>query len=91
MAGKRFLVCSGADDKLVPYRCSEPFLAYLKKAAAAFPALNLTVRDNVYPGTGHIFSEQMVKDAVDFIVEAVSELHANPRSKPASTAPTSKW
>ncbi len=33
VAGKRVLACSGADDKLVPYRCSEPFLNFLGRAA----------------------------------------------------------
>jgi len=87
LVGKRFLVCSGADDKLVPYRCSEPFMTYFTKAAEAFPDLKLSVQDNVYPGTGHVFSEQMTKDAVNFIVESISTQFTGRRPGPIHTSP----
>ncbi|POS85778.1 hypothetical protein EPUL_001893, partial [Erysiphe pulchra] len=33
LKNKQILVCSGGDDKLVPYRCSEPFLKFLENAS----------------------------------------------------------
>lgn len=72
VAGKSFLICSGADDKLVPYRCAEPFLNFFKRAATQWSDVGFSVEDNVYPGTGHVFSAEMVRDAVRFIVDAVS-------------------
>jgi len=96
ISGKRFLVCSGADDKLVPYGCSEPLLAYLKTAAKEFPTLNLTIQDNIYPGVGHVFSKEMVTDAVAFVVESVSTLCAErgPEDLPPAVMPgplMGKW
>ncbi|KAG4033879.1 hypothetical protein MFRU_004g03770 [Monilinia fructicola] len=71
--GKRILVCSGADDKLVPYHCSEPFTRFLKAAAAAwYPEGSLYVEDNVYPGVGHAFSEDMLNDAVRFVNDTLA-------------------
>ncbi len=72
MAGKRFLICSGAEDKLVPYSCSEPFLGFFKQAATAWPELDLAIEDNVYPGRGHEFSPEMVDDAVRFVRDVVA-------------------
>ncbi|KAH8902610.1 hypothetical protein BR93DRAFT_981961 [Coniochaeta sp. PMI_546] len=67
--GKKFLICSGADDKLVPYRCSQPFLDWCKDAIRTWYADgNLYVEDNVYAGVGHTFSAEMVKDAIRFVV-----------------------
>lgn len=73
VAGKRFLVCSGGADKLVPYKNGEPFMDVFKKAATMWPDLALTVQDNVYEGIGHQFSTGMVVDAVKFVVETVAD------------------
>lgn len=73
VAGKRFLVCSGGADKLVPYKNSEPFLAVFKKAATTWPDLGVTVQDVVYEGVEHQFSAGMVQDAVKFVVETVAD------------------
>lgn len=71
--GKKFLVCSGGDDKLVPYRCSKPFLDWFKDAARTWYADGgVYVEDNVYAGVGHTFSAEMVKDAVRFVVDVVA-------------------
>ncbi|KAK4242533.1 hypothetical protein C8A03DRAFT_29295 [Achaetomium macrosporum] len=73
LCGKKFLLCSGGDDKLVPYRCSEQFLQWFKQATGAwFKEERVSVDDRVYPGIGHTFSEDMVTDAVAFIVDAVA-------------------
>ncbi|KAL2266277.1 hypothetical protein VTJ83DRAFT_5629 [Remersonia thermophila] len=69
LAGKKLLLCSGGADKLVPYRCSEPFMKWLKRAAASEGVL---VDDRVYPGVGHVFGADMITDAVRFVVDAVA-------------------
>lgn len=80
LKGKRVLVCSGGDDKLVPYHCSEPFLAFLKQVASGwYKDGGVCVEDNVYTGVGHAYSEGMAKDTTRF----VSDLLAS-SGKPAS-------
>ena len=72
--GKRFLLCSGGDDKLVPYRCTKPFVDFFKDAAETwYRDGGVSIEDNVYPGRGHVFSPDMVTDAVRFIVDAVGD------------------
>ncbi|KAH6636798.1 hypothetical protein F5144DRAFT_646342 [Chaetomium tenue] len=74
LQGKKFLLCSGGEDKLVPYRCSEPFLQWFKKAAGSwFKEEDVLVDDRVYPGVGHTFSSDMVTDSVQFVVDAVAD------------------
>lgn len=73
LEGKRFLLCSGGDDRLVPYSCSVPFLDWFKEAAGvSFKEEGIYVEDKVYAGIGHEFSADMVKDAVRFITDAVA-------------------
>jgi predicted esterase len=72
LRGKKFLLCSGGDDKLVPYRCSEPFLQWFKQATAAWYAEEgVSVDNRIYPGVGHEFSPDMVADAVQFVLDVV--------------------
>jgi hypothetical protein len=72
--GKKFLVCSGGDDKLVPYRCSQPFMDWFKDAAKTWYADgNVYVEDNVYAGIGHSFSSEMVQDAIRFVLDVVGD------------------
>jgi len=71
--GKRILVCSGADDKLVPYHCSEPFLQFSKNATTGwYKEGNVYVEDNVYPGVGHAFSDDMLKDTIKFVNDTLA-------------------
>lgn len=71
--GKKFLICSGGSDKLVPYSCAEPFLGWFKEAAGSrFKEEKIEVDDRVYEGIGHQFSAEMVDDAVRFVVDAVA-------------------
>ena len=72
IAGKKFLICSGGSDKLVPYRCSEEFLNFFKKASESWTDIDFSVENNVYSGTGHVFSADMVKDSLRFICNAVA-------------------
>ncbi|KAK0635157.1 hypothetical protein B0T17DRAFT_612069 [Bombardia bombarda] len=75
---KRFLLCSGGDDKLVPYQCSEPFLQWFIPATESlFKEENISVDDRVYPGIGHTFSAGMVRDAVQFVTEVVASADSN--------------
>ncbi|OLN86453.1 hypothetical protein CCHL11_06412 [Colletotrichum chlorophyti] len=73
ITGKRFLVCSGAEDKLVPYAASEAFVEVLREAAGTWYAdAALVVENRVYEGVGHEFSAGMVEDACRFLLDAVS-------------------
>lgn len=81
--GKSILVCSGGVDKLVPYRCSEPFLAFLKNAVEDwYKDGGVVVDDRVYEGIGHKFSDKMLDDAVGFISSIVAR--NSPVSKSSS-------
>ena len=71
--GKRFLICSGEVDKVVPYRCSKPFVDWFVGAAKAWHGEGrYSVENNIYPEIGHQFSPGMIKDSVRFIVDAVA-------------------
>ncbi|KAK4223876.1 hypothetical protein QBC38DRAFT_486735 [Podospora fimiseda] len=77
LEGKRVLVCAGEKDKLVPMRCSEPFMSWLKGAVGQAPPSEeqrILVDERIYEGVGHDFSEGMVKDAVEFLLEAVEKV-----------------
>lgn len=71
--GKRLLMTTGGDDKLVPWRCSKPFTNFFTKAAEGwYKDSGLVVDNRIYAGTGHECSPQMVVDAVKFVVEVVN-------------------
>ncbi|KAK7965117.1 hypothetical protein PG988_010121 [Apiospora saccharicola] len=77
LAGKNFQVLSGGADKLVPYAHAKPFLDFFKSAVETWDKqANISVEDIVYPGVGHKFDDAMMKDAVRFIVDTVSEATA---------------
>jgi hypothetical protein len=76
--GKKLLLCSGTDDKLVPYANGKAVIEVLKDAAGSGWYKEMSVDDRVYDGVGHAFSKDMVEDAVQFLVEAVER---GPRSK----------
>lgn len=72
--GKKFQILSGGADKLVPYAKSKPFLDFFKSASTTwYKEGGISVEDIVYPEAGHEFNAEMMKDAVRFIVDAVSE------------------
>ncbi|TVY33547.1 hypothetical protein LOCC1_G008443 [Lachnellula occidentalis] len=76
LKGKRILVCSGGADKLVPYHCSEPFLAFLKHATATggwYADGGVVVEDRVYDGVGHAYSDGMVRDTTRFVRDALAD------------------
>ncbi|KAK2616118.1 hypothetical protein N8I77_002827 [Diaporthe amygdali] len=75
--GKRLLMCTGGDDKLVPWRCSESFTKFFTGAADGWYKDSGLVADNrVYPGRGHECSPEMVVDAVRFVCEVVQSAGA---------------
>ncbi|KAK3308949.1 uncharacterized protein B0T15DRAFT_123852 [Chaetomium strumarium] len=91
LRGKKFLLCSGGDDKLVPYRCSEPFLKWFKQATETWlKEERVSVDDRVYPGIGHTFSKDMVTDAVSFIVDAVANAERSASASGGDEQRTSK-
>jgi hypothetical protein len=72
---KKLLLCSGAKDTLVPYSIGESFLDVLKEAVGAggwYSGKGVTVQDNVYDGVGHRFSDDMIMDSAQWIVETLS-------------------
>lgn len=75
--GKKLLMCTGGDDKLVPWRCSEPFTKFFVGAAEGWYKDSGLVADNrVYAGVGHECSSGMVVDAVRFVCEVVQSAGA---------------
>ncbi|KAH6674181.1 Alpha/Beta hydrolase protein [Halenospora varia] len=84
LKGKRILVCSGGDDKLVPYHCAKPFMEFLRSASTGwYKDGNIQVEDNVYPGVGHAYSEGMVRDTVRFVSDILASASKAPE-KPVS-------
>lgn len=67
--GKRILSLSGGADKLVPYRCGEAFIEWLKNATApgSWFADGVHLENLVYDGVGHQMSSGMVVEAIRFI------------------------
>jgi hypothetical protein len=71
---KRIIVCSGAEDKLVPYAISRPFLEFLTDATREggwYGDGGLSVENFLYDGVGHTFSEGMMQDSVRFLVDVL--------------------
>ena len=73
LQGKRILLLSGGADRLVPYKCGEPFIKWLKRAIAPggwFEDGKMVLEDIVFDGIGHQFSPGMVEEAVRFITQS---------------------
>lgn len=60
--GKKILVLSGADDKVVPWVSSEEVVRDLNVGVGVKKVI-------VYPGVGHEVPDEMVKETGDFIWE----------------------
>ena len=74
LQGKRILNLSGSADKLVPYECGEPFIKWLKKAAAPngwFSDGGLLLEDIVFDAVGHEMSPGMLTEALRFIIQSL--------------------
>lgn len=80
--GKRILVCSGGADPMVPYRCAEPFMNFLKKSSEEwYKDGQIYVDNRVYEGAKHWFTEAMLKDSVAFISDTVARISGSGRAK----------
>ena len=74
LGNKRILNLSGGADKLVPYRCAEPFLAWLKKAIGEggwYENGEVVFEDVVFEGVGHEVPHAMVKELLRFVGESL--------------------
>ena len=77
--GKRILNMAGSADKLVPYKCGEPFLRWLKNATAAkgwFNEGGVVFEDIIFDGVSHDMSPEMVREAHRFVIEALEQAPA---------------
>ena len=77
--GKRLLNMSGGADKLVPYKCSEPFLGWLKTNSEGF-----YLEDIVFDGVAHAMSPDMAKEVDRFVIETLDKT-SDPVSSPTSS------
>ena len=77
LQGKQFLLCNGAEDKLVPPRCGEAFTKWFKEAAEKYKEAKISVDERTYAGVGHTFSVGMVKDAAEWVKEVVKNADAD--------------
>ena len=71
---KRILNLAGGADKLVPYKHSEPFMKWLKRAVGPhgwFKDGGMVVEDIVFDGIGHEMNPGMLKEALRFIGESL--------------------
>ena len=80
LQGKRILNLAGSADKLVPYKCAEPFLAWLKKAVGNdgwFRDGGVVVKDSIFDGVGHEMSEGMVNEVLRFMKDIPMVAHSD--------------
>ncbi|KAL1886005.1 hypothetical protein Cpir12675_006939 [Ceratocystis pirilliformis] len=74
MGGKKVFVTFGGQDKLVPYSMSKPFLDFLSKATASWGGCEaVTLKQKVYEEAGHVFTEPMVLDSLEFLCDVMKE------------------
>ena len=74
LSGKRVLCLSGGADKLVPYKCAEPFMRWLKDAVAKngiFHDGGFVLKDMIFDGVGHAMSQEMLEEALEYIMQSL--------------------
>lgn len=73
--GKRILNLSGAADKLVPYKCGQAFVEYLKRAVApgSWFSGGLYLEDLQFDGVGHQMSLAMVQQTFRFVADTLQQ------------------
>ena len=77
LQGKRILNIAGGADKLVPYKCAEPLLRWLRNAIESdgwFNEGRVVLEDIVFDGVGHHVSPGMVGEAHRFVIEALEQM-----------------
>ncbi|KAL8649570.1 MAG: hypothetical protein Q9226_005523 [Calogaya cf. arnoldii] len=74
--GKRILTMSGAADKLVPYKCGQAFVDYLKRAVApgSWFSEGFYLEDLQFDGVGHQMSPAMVEQTFQFVADTLQQL-----------------
>ncbi len=91
LRNKHILLLSGAADKLVPYKCGEPFLLFLKKAISTYYQHGgVVLEDLVFDGVGHEISPDMVKELIRFVEESLEVDVEGPGSKCGERRTSSK-
>ena len=86
LQGKRILNLAGEADKLVPYKCGEPFLKWLKNTTAKagwFSDGDFTIEDITFEGVGHALSPGMARETNRFIAETLEQLPSASFGKPS--------
>jgi pimeloyl-ACP methyl ester carboxylesterase len=74
LRGKRILLLSGAADRLVPSRCSQPFLTFLTHAIGTYYSDGGTVLEDLqFDGVGHEISSAMRDQMIDFVTAAIEQ------------------
>jgi pimeloyl-ACP methyl ester carboxylesterase len=68
LKGRKVLVLCGADDRLVPYHCSQPFIERLQHAMAATTDLGGLCEVVVEEGKGHELTDTMVIKTGDWLL-----------------------
>lgn len=82
LQGKRILNLSGKVDKLVPYKCGEPFIKWLENATAPngwFSDGGLVLENIVFEGVGHEMSPAMLTEALRFITQTLENCEGTVR------------
>lgn len=81
--GKQVVVLSGAADKLVPYKFTQPFVTFLDEAVkpGGWWEGGLELRNIAFEGVGHEMSQGMVDECVQFTRKfmGVESGNASPR------------
>ena len=75
LKGKRLLNMSGGKDKLVPYRCSQPYVTWLENSMSSSGWLSdcgFTMENMIFDEVGHNMTADMAKNLNHFLVEALS-------------------
>lgn len=78
LRGKKILSISGGADKLVPYSCVQPFLAWLQQAVSKEGCLSndgISLRLVLEKDTGHEMTPNAAVEVTRFVTEILTEDH----------------
>lgn len=76
LSGKRILNLAGGADKLVPYRCAEPSLNWLKVSTSSsgwFSRGKFHIEDHVFEGVGHQMTIEMAEETMKFVATTLQQ------------------
>jgi len=86
LMGKKLLVLSGKEDKLVPAELARGFVERVRRevvhVGGVFFGTGAAIREVVFDGVGHEFSEGMVQEVRGFVRERVKEAEAEAQREP---------